>query len=70
MADVHENTSFIEGNYRNEFVIVLHSAINNYPQTSLTQVKTKTKMHINTPINHIIKNRIKIHNARIPKLLL
>ena len=50
MADVHENTSFIEGNYRNEFVIVLHSAINNYPQTSLTQVKTKTKMHINTPI--------------------
>ena len=40
MADVHENTSFIEGNYRNEFVIVLHSVINNYPQT-LIQVKKK-----------------------------
>ena len=43
MADVHENTSLIEGNYRNEFVIVLHSVINNYPQTSLIQVKKKQK---------------------------
>ena len=56
MADVHENTSLIEGNYRNEFVIVLHSVINNYPQTSLIQVKKKQKC---TKYTHI-KNRIKI----------
>ena len=43
MADVNENTSFIEGNYRHEFVIVLHSVINNYPQTSLIQVKKQNK---------------------------
>ena len=39
MADVHENTTFAEGKYRNELVIVLRSVINNYPQTSLIQVK-------------------------------
>ena len=56
MADVHENTSLIEGNYRNEFVIVLHSVINNYPQTSLIQVKKNKNAHKYTHI----KNRIKI----------
>ena len=39
-ADVHKNTSFVEGNYRNKLVIVLHSVIDNYLQTSLIQVKT------------------------------
>ena len=39
-ADVHKNTSFVEGNYRNKHVIVLHSVINNYLQKSLIQVKT------------------------------
>ena len=39
IADVHENTSFAEGNCRNELVIALHSVINNYLQTSLTQIK-------------------------------
>ena len=38
MADVHENTSFIEGNYENELVTVLDSVFNEYPNT-LIQVK-------------------------------
>ena len=38
MADVHENTSFIEGNYENELVIVLDSVFNKYPNT-LIQAK-------------------------------
>ena len=40
MVDVHKNTSFVEGNYRDKIVIVLHSAIDNYLKTSLIQVKT------------------------------
>ena len=37
----HKNTSFVGGNYRNKLVIVLHSVIDDYLQTSLVQ-------HINT----------------------
>ena len=40
MADVHKNTSFVEGNYKSKLVIVLHSTPNDYPKTSLVQVKT------------------------------
>ena len=32
-ANVHKNTSFVEGSYRNKHVMVLHSAIGNYPKT-------------------------------------
>ena len=39
MVDVHKNTSFVEGNYRDKLVIVLHSIIDNYLKTSLIQVK-------------------------------
>ena len=48
MADVHKNTSFVEGNYENELVIVLHSVLNYYPQTSLIQIKTNKKTPIKT----------------------
>ena len=37
MVDLHNNTSFVRGNYRNKLVIVLHSVINDYLQTSLVQ---------------------------------
>ena len=37
MVDVHKNTSFVGGNYRNKLVIVSHSVINDYLQTSLVQ---------------------------------
>ena len=37
MVDVHKNKSFIKGNYRNKLVIILHSVINDYLQTSLVQ---------------------------------
>ena len=40
MVDVHKNTSFAEGIYRDKLVIVLHSVIGNYLKTSLMQVKT------------------------------
>ena len=40
-ANVHKNTSFVEGNYRTELVIVLHSFFNYYSQTSLIQVKKR-----------------------------
>ena len=33
MVDVHKNTRFVKGNYRNKLVIVLHSVINDYLQT-------------------------------------
>ena len=36
-ADVHKNTSFVEGNYRNKLIIVLHSVFNDYLQTPLVQ---------------------------------
>ena len=39
MVNVHKKTSFVEGNYRNKHVIVLHSVITNYLKTSLIQVK-------------------------------
>ena len=39
MTDVHENTSFIEGNYENELAIVLDSVFNEYPETLLIQAK-------------------------------
>ena len=35
MVDVHKNTSLVRGNYRNKLIIVLHSVINDYLQTSL-----------------------------------
>ena len=41
MADVHENTSFVGDSDINKLVIVLHSVIDYYLQTSLVQ-------HINT----------------------
>ena len=37
MVDVHKNTSFVGGNYRNNLVIVLHSVSDDYLQTSLVQ---------------------------------
>ena len=37
MVDIHKNTSFVRGSYRNKLVIVLHSVINDYLQTSLVQ---------------------------------
>ena len=38
-AYAHKNTSFVEGNYRNKLIIVLHSVFNDYLQTSLVQHK-------------------------------
>ena len=32
MVDVHKNTSFVESNYRDKLVIVLHSVFNDYLQ--------------------------------------
>ena len=43
MVNVQENTSFVNGNYTNEVVIVLDSVFNNYAQASLIQVKRKHK---------------------------
>ena len=40
MVDIHENTNFIEGNYRDKRIIVLHYIIDNYLKTSLIQVRT------------------------------
>ena len=31
VADVHKHTSFVEGNYRDKLVKVLHFVINDYP---------------------------------------
>ena len=44
IADVHENTSFVKGNY----VLVLDSIFNDYPKTWLIQAKKN--------INALIKN--------------
>ena len=41
-ANIHNNTNFLEDDYRNKLVIVLHYVIDNYPKISLIQVK-----HIN-----------------------
>ena len=38
-VDVPKNIRFVKGNYRNKLVIVLHSVINDYLQTSLIQAK-------------------------------
>ena len=37
LVDVHKNTSSDRNNYRNQLVIVLHSVIYDFPQTSLVQ---------------------------------
>ena len=37
MVDVHKNTSFIEGNYRNKLIMFLHFVFNDCLQTSLVQ---------------------------------
>ena len=37
MVDVHKNTSFVESNYRDKVVIVLHSVIDNYLKAILVQ---------------------------------
>ena len=37
MVDVETNTNSVRDNHKNRLVIVLHSAFNNYPQTSLVQ---------------------------------
>ena len=39
LANVHKNTSFVRGNYRNKLVIVLNSVIDDYLQTSLVQYR-------------------------------
>ena len=40
MVDIHENTNFTEGNYRDKLIIALHYIIDNYLKTSLIQVRT------------------------------
>ena len=49
MLDVHKNTSFVEGNYISEIVVVLYSVIDNYLKTSLIQAKNK---NYNNSISH------------------
>ena len=39
MVDVHKNTSFVRGNYKNKLAIVLHSIIDDYLQTPLVQYR-------------------------------
>ena len=39
-TNVYENTSFIENNYRDELVIVLHSVVGMCLERSLVQVRT------------------------------
>ena len=39
MVDVEKNTSAVRDKYRNKLVIVLHSVLNDYPQTSLVQYR-------------------------------
>ena len=66
MVDVHKNTSFVEGNYTDKLVIVLHSVIDNYLKISLIQVKTHkcTLIHqliisIGTQSMHVYHNSYK-----------
>ena len=40
MVDVHKNTSFVESNYSDEILIVLHSVIDNYLKTLIQAKKT------------------------------
>ena len=73
MVDVHKNTSFVEGNNKNKLVIVLHSVMDDYLQTSLVQyINTHKYFNIfNININHINKHKGKYTiTARIPQLLL
>ena len=65
IANVHENTSFVEGNYENEVVIFLDSVFNDYPQT-LIQVKTKKKCIKKINIENDV-NKKYIINTLIPK---
>ena len=57
MVDLYENTSFIEGNYENELVIVLDSVFDEYPQALLIQAKkrkcTQKKHMINALITRL-----------------
>ena len=57
MVDVYENTSFIEGNYENELVIVLDSVFDEYPQALLIHAKkhkcTQKKHMINALITRL-----------------
>ena len=39
MVDVDKNASFVEGNYIDELVIVIHSIVDNHLKTSLAQLK-------------------------------
>ena len=39
MADVYKNTSFVEGNCRDKFVIVLHFVTNHYLRASVVQCR-------------------------------
>ena len=39
MLDVHKNTSAVRDKYRNDPVFVFHSALNEFPQTSLVQYR-------------------------------
>ena len=39
-TNVHENTNFLESNYRDELVIVLHFVVGICLETSLVQVRT------------------------------
>ena len=52
MVDVHKNTSFVEGNYSDEIVIVLHSVINNYLKTLIQAKKQKLK-YVNKSFQYI-----------------
>ena len=46
-ADVHKNTSFVEGNYRNKLIIVLHSVFIKYLQISLVSLPFMAYTFIN-----------------------
>ena len=53
MLDVHKNTSFVEGNYSDKTVIVLHSIIDNYLKTSLIQAKKQKFKYFNKSFQYI-----------------
>ena len=53
MVDVHKNISFVEGNYSDEIVIVLHSVIDNYLKTSLIQPKKQKFKYLNKSFQYI-----------------
>ena len=47
MVEIHKNTSFVESNYSNEILIVLHSVIDHYLKTALIQAKKQKFNYIN-----------------------